>query len=503
MKVRKSLLGEFVLAFHVPDRRPKITGVQPRTLITVPESFKVIHLENDGVQKAAYPMTRVWIAKDELPSGGADSWMAQLDERFGPQPEFHDGSIDLWRLACQVAYSQKKKFSFIVTNEYGAGNLKQAEQLGKFSAEVLKRLAEIDGAWGIVGNQAMGTITQEWFDAFMVPELVDELQAGHGGFGIHDGYCYTAQPAGLMRFTSTDQEGQDREWDFLGPHFMGPEYKIKEGSANQPVDKWDEPYTLPPVPTPENLHEAHLVGRFFKYVDVPDWLPVFVTEAGADQISLEQAQAWGAPWKDDRGDGIPGVYTGLIDLESLITRTYGAQNPGKWYALDFLGWLDKFYQQYENVFGVTSWCTGNNNFDPEAGEDDGWQKFDGDRIRAWDFSRAAIELSPMIEQVPAWEWAQHKLTPEEPPEEPPVEIPPEEPPEDPPAPVLNLLLATLATTWKLEAEAMKAQASALKLQAEALNEQSNALKIQADARHAAGVAIVDYLASAAKKEAVK
>ena len=185
LRTRETLWIEHVNSHPNNDNIPAMLACQPRAIQVMPSKFNDFIFKHNALDSVGLMVvTRAWVWKDEFrPDKTAEGYIGGLRHEL-------KGGFDE---ACKEAHKRGKRIAAIITNEQHPETLEGWTAFGDWSADILDALAEIPGAWGIVGNSAMGTITQERFSAFMTPKLVAALKAGKGAFGIHEyGHILTA-----------------------------------------------------------------------------------------------------------------------------------------------------------------------------------------------------------------------------------------------------------------------------------------------------------------------
>lgn len=417
LRARETLWIEHVNSHPNNDNIPAMLACQPRAIQVMPSKFNDFIFKHNALDSVGLMViTRAWVWRDEFrPDKTAEQYIGGLRHEL-------KGGFDE---ACKEAHKRGKRIAVIVTNEQHPETPEGWGKFGDWSADILDALAEIPGAWGIVGNSAMGTITQERFDAFMTPKLVATLKAGKGALGIHEyGYVHTAA---LTRYMVGGVEH-----NHLAGHFI------------------PETWSLPLMPLGS---EAHLIGRLWYYVDLSDyaWLPIAVTEGGVDAVTKEQAQAWGAPLRGP----MQNPYSGVNAVTGFYKRQWGIGDGRRFYVNKQLGWAGGLYRQDPRVCIVAHFCTGEENWE----DNHGFQEHDLDRGKAGGYFRDRIAASPFVAVIPPWKYAEYVLSqvaPQEPAEEP-------EEPEEPVGPPEDVLADLAALRMQIESQSLSIDAAPLEV----------------------------------------
>jgi hypothetical protein len=300
LRVRQSKIGYGILYGFDPQFVKAITDIEPRGVLLLDD--QALDFIETVIDTTSFPSVR-WIWKNVFEAGDrATDWLPYVESRL-------QGRLD--EFAAHAANQGKRLYfqSFNEPTEYA--NLPLMRAYGEFEAERARITWDRCGAVSLVGNFAMGTTSSELMDAFLVPELLEQAKLGHAYLALHE-YFY-ALP-----------------WCWMGPY---------QGGDIVPDDR----SKLPPLVEPGGA--AWLVGRF-QHIGVPAWMPIVLTEFGADMLGQHQVQQQGLP---ARGDGEP--FGGYRTVMPWWSRTFPdlARNPARFYGYDLLGWCDRYLQQFPQI----------------------------------------------------------------------------------------------------------------------------------------------------------
>ena len=297
--VRQSKMGYGILAGFDPQFVRAILDTQPRGVLLLEEHAN--DLIEDVINKTAFPSVR-WFWEDTFRADHRPAdWLAHVEGRLG-------GNLGA---LSEHAINHGKRLHFQSFNEPDVRDLSLVSAYGEFEGERARITWERYGAVSLVGSFAMGTTSPELMRAFLVPELLWEIRLGHAYLSLHE-YFYALPWCWMGDFQDGDIVPDDRS-------------------------------TLPPVV--EAGTEAWLLGRF-QHAGIPEWMPIVLTEFGADSLSQDQVQRYGLP---ARNDGRP--FGGYRTLMPWWGRTFPAlaRNADRFYGHDLLGWCDRYLQQFPQV----------------------------------------------------------------------------------------------------------------------------------------------------------
>lgn len=411
MEVRDYLWGEYVLAHHEPDHRAAIAQAHERVVVLLAEFFDDFVFEVNILEQCDFLLVRPAPNVDFEKGLTAAEWWKQAQKST---PRLLEGG--------QLAAAMGKKIGLLGPVESWRSPNDDPDfitEFGNFEAARSEIVAEHEGLWCIVGNAPVGNVDQAWLDLFLTPELERTGKEGKHALGLN-------------------------EYFYFWPGFLIYPYLAQKPNGVDAVLPADR-VKLPPVPvaSPEKPVEAWMVGRFQWTMKLPRWWPVFFPEGGGDKIAPHQVSEWDAPFVRME-DGEPVPFSGINTLEHRIDDVWGDAGDGvRYYAHEYLAWLNEFYSQFEQVYGVGHFGTGPHY--TQAGKDKAqFAEYDIDAHGGGAVLRKDIADSGWKQVVAPWDYAAHVLDQDN-----PDSLPDDDPPTPNPTPLLERLqgLALSEAFW--------------------------------------------------------